>query len=71
MARRQSSSGRWGARRAPLPEDFSFIDLRDFERMSRAECARRLGISRQAVQQAEISGLEKIAAQREAFRGYL
>jgi DNA-directed RNA polymerase specialized sigma subunit len=45
--------------------------LRAIEVRTRAEVAELLGISRQAVEQAEKSGLQKLAARRGAFDGYL
>jgi len=54
-----------------LPETASASALQPFERMTRAEVARRLGITRQAVEQAEKSGLKKLIAARAEFEGFL
>lgn len=54
-----------------LPETASGRALEPFERMSRAEVARRLGITRQAVEQAEKNGLRKLLAARAEFEEYL
>jgi hypothetical protein len=74
--RQQAARGRAPARarrRAPegLPDSCDGWALQQLEHMSRAECARRLGITRQAVEQAEISGLKKLAAMRGEFEEYL
>lgn len=46
-------------------------ELRAIEVRTRAEVAELLGISRQAVEQAEKSGLEKLARRRVCFEEYL
>lgn len=53
------------------PFDELAIALRVIEVRTRAEVAAALGITRQAVEQAEKSGLKKIALQRAAFDEYL
>jgi DNA-directed RNA polymerase specialized sigma24 family protein len=70
-AARRRAPARARAGQAELPDDCDAWALRELERMSRAEVARRLGITRQAVEQAEKSGLRKLAAMRSAFEGYL
>lgn len=51
--------------------DLDAYALRAIEVRSRAEVAKLLGITRQAVEQAEKSGLKKLAMRRAAFEEYL
>jgi predicted DNA-binding protein (UPF0251 family) len=75
--RGDSQRAAWQRRRvqalqqADLPETIDGWALKHLEHMSRAECADRLGITRQAVEQAEKSGLKKLAAMRHQFEEYL
>lgn len=63
--------GQPSAPRAALPADLDGRALQAIEVRTRAEVAKLLGITRQAVEHAEINGLKKLCAARAAFEGYL